>query len=79
MYLIHLLALNVVEKVLSPGQDTFWHPTAAFVLTCALTIAGAYFLGVTIERPFIAAGKKLSFSLQLRKSRPALQTATAAV
>lgn len=78
MYLIHLLALNVAEKLLSHGH-AFWHPVAAFVLTCALTIAGAYFLGVTIERPFIAAGKKLSFALQLRKNSPVLQTASAAV
>lgn len=58
MYLIHVLVLNVVENVLPKFVKPSWFLVvgAAYVLT----IVAASVMHVTIERPCIAYGRKMS-------------------
>jgi peptidoglycan/LPS O-acetylase OafA/YrhL len=67
IYLIHLLALNVADKLVKPGSGSFLKAAAAYVVASALSIAVAYALNVAIERPGIAIGKRLSSLLKRRR------------
>ena len=73
MYLIHVLVLNAVE-MLAPR----WLPANAVVVVMvayALTLGGASLLYVTVERPCIAAGRRLSAALARRDARHSAETA----
>ena len=69
MYLIHLLVLNVADRVVRPGSGGFSQSFASYLLTCVLSVAGAYVLSVAIERPCISIGKRISASIQRRRLR----------
>jgi peptidoglycan/LPS O-acetylase OafA/YrhL len=58
MYLIHVLVLNVVEDVLPKLLAPNWYLVIG--TSYVLTIAAASLMHVTIERPCIAFGRKLS-------------------
>lgn len=73
MYLIHVLVLNAVET-LAPR----WLPENAVVIVMVayvMTLCGASLMYVTIERPCIAAGRRLSMTLGRRDSRGSTATA----
>ena len=69
MYLIHLLALNVAEKIARPGTGRPIVSIAALVLSWLFSIVLAYILAVAIERPGIAIGKRISSAL-IRRGSP---------
>jgi len=56
MYLVHILCLNIVEKLIHPGSGL---ALPAYLATCAVTIAAAWLLHLTVERPMINFGKSL--------------------
>jgi len=70
MYLVHLLALNAAEKVARPGTGHFAVSVAALVLAWVISIVLASMLAVTVERPFIAMGRRVSAAL-IGRERPA--------
>jgi peptidoglycan/LPS O-acetylase OafA/YrhL len=69
MYLVHLLAVRVAERVVRRGPENLVLATVALLLACAVSIVGAYCLSVLIERPGIAIGRRLSAAL-LRQVTP---------
>ncbi len=77
MYLVHLLALNIAERVVRPGSGNFAVSMAALVLACAVSAVVAYALSMAIERPGIAAGRRLS-EILLRRSVVARPVETSA-
>ncbi len=69
MYLVHLLALNVAEKLIPSGTRSLPVASAALVLTWILSAGFAYVLAITIERPGIAIGRRVSATLIRREDR----------
>lgn len=71
IYLVHLLALNVAEKVARPGTGNVLVAFSALVLTWIIATGAAAVLAATIERPGIVVGRRLSARLIGRaRSRP---------
>jgi len=62
MYLIHVLVLNAVEKSLP--QNFPAECFVAVILTYALALVGAQMLYVSVERPFVRLGRRLSAFMQ---------------
>jgi peptidoglycan/LPS O-acetylase OafA/YrhL len=60
MYLVHVLAINVVERVLPKLVSLHW--TTVIGLSYCLSLLGACVLYVGIERPCVAFGRRLSAS-----------------
>ena len=60
MYLIHVLAINAVEKILPRFLTPTWLPVVA--LSFGASLLGACLLQAVVERPCIAFGRKLSAS-----------------
>jgi peptidoglycan/LPS O-acetylase OafA/YrhL len=73
MYLVHLLVENAVEKIAPPGTGNILVSLSTLLLTCGLSAALAAFLAVTIERPGIAMGRRLSGGL-LRRGAASRET-----
>ena len=67
MYLLHILAINIADKIVKSGTGSLSSAVAALFLTYVLTIIAAYVLALTIERPGIAMGRRISSSLQRGK------------
>ena len=57
IYLVHILCLNVAEKVFPPGRGV---AVPAYVLTCLISIAVAYILHRAVEKPMMQLGRTLS-------------------
>jgi len=61
MYLLHLLALNVVEMVLRPGPEVrLWQSPLYFAISVAVTVAAAEVLYRCVEKPGIELGRGIS-------------------
>jgi peptidoglycan/LPS O-acetylase OafA/YrhL len=71
IYLIHVLATNAVKLVIAPEPGAFIENMLAFLGSIALSAALAYGLYLTVERPCIAYGKRLSNTVSLRGRTPA--------
>ena len=67
IYLVHLLVGNAAAMVAPPGTGNILVSVATMLLTCVLSTALAAFLAVTIERPAIAMGRRLSAALLRRE------------
>ena len=74
IYLVHLLALNAAEKLARPGTGNLLVSVAAYVLACSISAVVAYALHRAVERPCIAAGRRLSDALLGRSRGPASAT-----
>jgi peptidoglycan/LPS O-acetylase OafA/YrhL len=60
IYLVHVLALNVAERIFHPGSGR-WHISLAALLTaCLISIAAAYALHITVEQRLIDLGRRWS-------------------
>lgn len=57
VYLVHILCLNIAEKLFPPDRGL---AIPAYALTCAISIAVAFVIHRTIEKPMIKIGKRLS-------------------
>jgi peptidoglycan/LPS O-acetylase OafA/YrhL len=60
IYLVHVLALNVAEKVFRPGSGQWMISLFALLTACLISIAVAYVLHVTIEQRLIDLGRRWS-------------------
>lgn len=67
IYLVHILCLNLAEKLFPPGRGL---AVPAYMLTCLISIAIAYFLHRAVEKPMISIGKILSLRLQRKHNAP---------
>lgn len=66
-YLLHQLGLNAARKLL-PAETTHWNDIAILVIGCTLTIAAAWMLHVSVEKPMIATGRRIGRRLRERRS-----------
>jgi peptidoglycan/LPS O-acetylase OafA/YrhL len=57
IYLVHVLCLNIAERVFVPGRGL---ALPAYALACLLSIAAAFILHWSVEQPMIRFGKALS-------------------
>ena len=73
IYLIHFLPMLVGHWVAARLPWTGAKPGIAFVVAAAGSIAAAWVLAVTVERPFIRLGRKWSARL-MQSDRPAART-----
>jgi peptidoglycan/LPS O-acetylase OafA/YrhL len=61
IYLIHVLCLNVAQRIFKPSRDNpLYISIAAYLLTCVLSIGVAYVLFRLIEKPLIEIGRRWS-------------------
>jgi peptidoglycan/LPS O-acetylase OafA/YrhL len=60
IYLVHVLALNVAERVFHPGSGSWIISLAALLATFGISIAVAFVLHVTIEQRLIDLGRRWS-------------------
>ena len=60
IYLVHVLALNVAERVFHPGSGRWIVSLSALLSACAISIVVAYVLHVTIEQRLIDLGRRWS-------------------
>jgi peptidoglycan/LPS O-acetylase OafA/YrhL len=60
IYLIHILAINAVQMVIEPGSGSLAITTLIFLCSVGLSIFAAWLMYLTIERPCIHYGRKLS-------------------
>ena len=67
MYLVQLFACRGAESVARPATGQFLVSTSALLLAWSLSVASAQLLAVTIERPGIRIGRRLSDAI-LRES-----------
>ena len=74
IYLIHFLPLLAGHAVAARLPWTGLKPGAAFVVAAAGSIAAAWVLAATVERPFIRLGRNWSARLLNRKAVPAAPT-----
>src|SRR5262249_44647750 len=75
VYLLHMLALVAVQRALPASAYRVDMNVLAFVLACALSVAGAWVLALLVERPGIELGRRWSQRLLGRAARPARRTA----
>jgi peptidoglycan/LPS O-acetylase OafA/YrhL len=66
IYLVHILCLNVAQRVFPPDdarkgwKDLNLTSVGAYVLGCAISVAVAWVLASLIEKPFIEIGRRWS-------------------
>jgi peptidoglycan/LPS O-acetylase OafA/YrhL len=60
IYLVHILCLNVAQKVFPPHTGRVAISVGAYVLTCAIAIAVAWLLAAVVEKPCIEVGRRWS-------------------
>jgi len=60
IYLVHILALHLAEKIATPGTDNPLVSIAALLLAYLFSVCAAYLLAMAIERPGIALGRRIS-------------------
>jgi peptidoglycan/LPS O-acetylase OafA/YrhL len=77
MYLFHGLGISAGEKVAGRGTGRIEMSALAFVLSALATVATAYVLARTIERPLIRVGRRWSDRL-LRERQESRQSIGAA-
>jgi peptidoglycan/LPS O-acetylase OafA/YrhL len=68
MYLIHLFASNIAQKLVPGSASDPRNAVASLAVACLASIVMAYLLAVTIERPFIALGRRLSRAILQREA-----------
>ena len=78
IYLVHVLCLNIAERVFRPGTGRIEISILAFISSCLISIAAAYVLAQTVERPFRRFGRTLSQRLQNTRPIPGKQSTIAA-
>ena len=60
IYLVHILCLNIAQKVFLPHTGHVAVSVGAYVLTCAISIALAWLLAAVVEKPCIEIGRRWS-------------------
>jgi peptidoglycan/LPS O-acetylase OafA/YrhL len=60
VYLVHMLCLNVVEKVFVPGSGRVAQAAAAYGAACVVSVGLSYMLARLVERPMIRRGRRWS-------------------
>ena len=60
IYLIHILCLNVAQKVFQPHTGNVAVSVGAYLLTCAVSVGVAWCLAAVIEKPCIEIGRRWS-------------------
>ncbi|MBZ4486828.1 acyltransferase [Microbacterium sp. cx-55] len=60
VYLFHPFVVEVVDRLIAPGQSGAFPTSARFVAVFLGSLAVAWVLRVTIEQPFIRVGRKLT-------------------
>jgi peptidoglycan/LPS O-acetylase OafA/YrhL len=60
VYLVHILCLNIAQKVFPPHTGNAAVSIGAYVLTCAISIAVAWLLAAVVEKPCIEIGRRWS-------------------
>jgi peptidoglycan/LPS O-acetylase OafA/YrhL len=82
VYLIHILALNVAQRLVPSGQPPRTEfsgvSLAAYLLACLISVAAAYGLYLIVEKPCIAIGRRWSRHILERNQRRHLATASPA-
>jgi peptidoglycan/LPS O-acetylase OafA/YrhL len=68
IYLIHVLCLNVVQRIVYYVSEGLAADVVAYVLTCVLSITCAYVLYRLIERPLIDVGRQWSQRVRERQT-----------
>jgi peptidoglycan/LPS O-acetylase OafA/YrhL len=73
LYLVHVLAQNAVEMIAKPGPRVpLWSSPLYFLACLAVTLIAAEILHRTIEKPFIALGKRISNRIVSTENTPAI-------
>jgi peptidoglycan/LPS O-acetylase OafA/YrhL len=60
IYLVHILCLNIAQKVFPPHSGNVAISIGAYLLTCAIAIAVARVLAAVVEKPCIEIGRRWS-------------------
>jgi peptidoglycan/LPS O-acetylase OafA/YrhL len=60
IYLVHILCLNVAQKVFPPNTGNFAVSAGAYALACAISIGVAWVLALVVEKPLIEIGRRWS-------------------
>lgn len=60
MYLLHVLALNVIVLVFARGMESTPAPIVVLAASYSATLLGAYVLHLVVERPLIKIGRKIA-------------------
>jgi peptidoglycan/LPS O-acetylase OafA/YrhL len=60
IYLVHILCLNIAQKVFPPHTGNRFVSVGAYLLTCAISIAVARVLAILVEKPCIEIGRRWS-------------------
>jgi peptidoglycan/LPS O-acetylase OafA/YrhL len=76
IYLVHILCLNVAQRVFEPHSGRVAVSIGAYVLTCVFAIAIAKFLAAAVEKPCIEFGRRWSKRILEEKRRDNIVTAT---
>lgn len=71
IYLVHILCLNVAQRVFAPHTGRIEVSVAAFVLACVLSVAAAWVLHRVVEQPLIEIGRRWSKRVLDRSTRRA--------
>jgi peptidoglycan/LPS O-acetylase OafA/YrhL len=77
IYLVHILCLNVAQRVFPPHSGRVAISIGAYVLTCVIAIAVAKFLAAVVEKPCIEIGRRWSKRILEENRRDNIVTATA--
>jgi peptidoglycan/LPS O-acetylase OafA/YrhL/glycosyltransferase involved in cell wall biosynthesis len=75
IYLVHVLCLNLAQKVFPPYTDRFEVSLAAYVLACLISVAVAWVLSVVVEKPCIEIGRRWSRRVLEQAPRPSPRVA----
>jgi peptidoglycan/LPS O-acetylase OafA/YrhL len=60
IYLVHILCLNVAQKLFPPHSGHVAVSIGAYLLTCLISIAVAWLLAAVVEKPCIEIGRRWS-------------------
>jgi peptidoglycan/LPS O-acetylase OafA/YrhL len=76
IYLVHILCLNVAQRVFPPHTGRVAVSIGAYVLTCVFAIAVAKLLAAVVEKPCIEIGRRWSKRILEENRRDNIVTAT---
>lgn len=69
IYLIHILCLNVAQRVFPPSTGRIEVSIVAFLLACVISVAAAWVLNWLVETPLIEIGRRWSKRVLDRPAR----------
>jgi peptidoglycan/LPS O-acetylase OafA/YrhL len=77
IYLVHILCLNVAQRMFPPHTGRVAVSVGAYLLTCAISVGVAWLLSAVVEKPCIEIGRRWSKRILEGTRREELIGATA--